>query len=143
MKTPFLLILLLHWVIWAKGQNENICETCQSDDIFLICEKPAEYNGGRSKLYDDLNTKLNFPKKINGRVFIQMTISKDGTACCFKYLLEDVKPKSDFDTEAKESVLKALKELQNWQPAEQRKTTVHFRHTIPIYIVKGKCMPKS
>jgi hypothetical protein len=142
MKKAFLLVLLIYWAMSLKAQNADVCENCPMDEVFITCEKPAEYKGGISKLYEDLNTKLNLSKKINGRVFVQMTISKEGTACCFKYLTINNESKPDFDEKTREAILNTLKELQNWQPAQQRNRSVHFRLSIPIYVVRGKCMGK-
>lgn len=102
--------------------EETIC-------LFPI-EKMPEFPGGEEKLYEYLKKSIKYPDSakmsdIKGNVYIGFVVEKDGSISNIQ-LLRGIGYGCD------EVALKAIKEMPNWIPGEQRGKKVRVKYTLPI-----------
>jgi hypothetical protein len=100
------------------------------DPIFITVEKEPEFKGGILEFYRFLSKNIQYPdamlkKSVQGKVFISITIEKDGS-------LSDIKPVRDIGFGAAEEAIRVLKLSPNWEPGYQNGQKVRVRYTLPI-----------
>jgi hypothetical protein len=100
------------------------------DPIFITVEKVPEFKGGIVEFYRFLSKNIQYPdamlkKNVQGKVFISITIEKDGS-------LSDIKPVKDIGFGAAEEAIRVLKLSPNWEPGYQNGQKVRVRYTLPI-----------
>lgn len=110
--------------IEAPRQEEEV------EQVFTIVEQNAVYPGGMDAFYKYVQKELKYPKQarkmgIQGRVFVQFVVDKDGK-------LTDVKAVKGIGGGCDEEAERVLRESIRWQPAKQRGKTVKVRMNIPI-----------
>lgn len=101
------------------------------DEIFMIVENQPEPKGGMQAFYKYIGKKIKYPKQarrmgVEGRVFVQFVVDKDGT-------LTDIKVLKGIGAGCDEEALRVLKEAPKWQPGKQRGRPVKVRMSIPIF----------
>ncbi len=106
-------------------ETEPIVET-----IFDIVEEVPEFVGGISKLYEYLGNNIKYPEQakdfsIQGKVFIQFIVWKDGT-------IKDVKVVKGSHKLLNKEALRVIKNMPKWKPGKQRGKSVNARFTLPI-----------
>lgn len=132
------------------------------DELFEICEEPAQYVGGNAALQQFIARNIRYPQiaqenGITGLVIVQFIVNKDGTCKDFQIvrntahnmdgvtitaLAQQTQGKKDV-THSPEELLEMKKSLEaealrvcrlmpKWQPAKQRGKTVKMRQTIPF-----------
>lgn len=100
------------------------------EQIFNIVEKYPEPVGGYAAFYEFLNSNLRYPKdalrdKVEGKVFVQFVIEKDGTLTNFKVM-------KGIGSGCDEEAIRVLQTVPNWTPGKQRGNNVRVYRTIPI-----------
>ncbi len=103
------------------------------EDIFVIVEVAAHPDGGMTAFYKEIKTLLKYPKearrkKIEGRVFVEFIVNKDGSLSDFK-VIKGIGGGCD------EAALEAVQESQkkiSWVPGIQRRKFVRQRFTLPL-----------
>ena len=112
-------------VIEVEEEPEPVVE-----EIFDVVEENPEFVGGMAKLYEYLGKNIQYPEMakengIQGKVFVQFVVWKDGT-------IRDVKVvkgvHKTLDNEAK----RVVKTMPKWTPGKQRGKAVNARFTLPI-----------
>ncbi|MDX2303291.1 MAG: energy transducer TonB [Microscillaceae bacterium] len=103
----------------------------KEDEIFLIVEESAAPEGGMEAFYKELGTKIEYPKQarrmgVEGRVFVQFVVDKDGS-------LTDIKVLKGIGAGCDEEAIRALKEMKKWKPGKQRGRPVKQRMSIPVF----------
>jgi TonB family protein len=102
-------------------------------------DKVIEYNtievsaapkDGMSSFYKEIGSKLKYPKearraRIQGKVFIQFIIDKDGA-------VTDVKCIKGIGSGCDEAAIEAIKQVKPWIPGTQKGIPVKQRMTLPI-----------
>ena len=106
------------------------------DPIYSIVEQPARFEGGMNKFYEYIAESLNYPdsareKGIDGRVFIQFVVDKDGS-------IIDTKVVKGVDTKLDAEALRVIQNSPKWIPAVQRGKNVKVRMNIPIVFTLDK-----
>jgi protein TonB len=101
-----------------------------SDDPIIISEVMPEFEGGLSKFYDYVGKSIKYPKQasrmsIEGKVFVQFVIDKDGG-------LSDLKVLKGIGGGCDEEALRVLKESPKWKPGKQRGRPVRVKMSLPI-----------
>lgn len=101
-----------------------------SDPIFITVEKEPEFKGGISEFYRFLNQNLRYPEamlknSIQGKVFITLTVEKDGS-------LSDIKSVRDIGYGSADEAIRVLKLSPNWKPGYQNGHRVRVSYTLPI-----------
>jgi protein TonB len=99
-------------------------------DCFVFSEEEATPTGGMKVFYDYVRENINYPrlardKQIEGKVFIEFFVDKDGSIINTK-ILRGVGGGCD------EEALRVLRNSSKWQPARQRGRIVRQRMTFPI-----------
>ena len=106
----------------AKGKNE--------DEVFTAVEAMPKFPGGQTGLFQYLARSIKYPviaqkNKEQGRVIIQMVVSKDGSLSDIK-VLRSVSP--SLDAEA----VRVVGNMPKWEPGMQKGQPVSVKYTIPI-----------
>ena len=100
------------------------------DEVFTMVEVMPKFPGGQAGLFQYLARSIKYPviaqkSKEQGRVIIQMVISKDGSLSNIK-VLRSVSP--SLDAEA----VRVVGNMPKWEPGMQKGQPVSVKYTIPI-----------
>tara|TARA_R100000951_G_scaffold105878_1_gene99971 strand:+ start:132 stop:767 length:636 start_codon:yes stop_codon:yes gene_type:complete len=98
--------------------------------IFDVVEESPEFVGGLGKLYEYLGNNIKYPEQakdfsIQGKVFVQFVVWKDGT-------IKDVKVVKGAHKLLNKEALRVINNMPKWKPGEQRGKKVNARFTLPI-----------
>ena len=112
-------------VVEIEETSEPIVET-----IFDVVEEMPEFIGGIEKLYEYLGNNINYPEQakdfsIQGKVFVQFVVWKDGT-------IKDVKVVKGAHKLLDKEALRVIINMPDWKPGKQRGKNVNARFTLPI-----------
>lgn len=107
-------------------EEEEIVE----EEIFLIVEDQASFPGGEAKLYEFIRNNVKYPELaketgIEGTVFVQFVVEKDGT-------LSNVQALRKIGGGCDEEAIRVVKSMPKWKPGSQRGRNVRCSFTIPI-----------
>ncbi|MEO1655352.1 MAG: energy transducer TonB, partial [Bacteroidota bacterium] len=100
-------------------------------DFFIFAEVQPEPKGGMAAFYKYLGKKIKYPKlarrmQIEGRVFVQFVVDKDGS-------LTDIKVLKGIGGGCDEEAIRVLKEAPKWEAGRQRGKPVRVRMSVPIF----------
>ncbi len=100
------------------------------DEVCMSAEKYPEFPGGTTALFDFINKNVKYPrsardKGIEGRVFVQFVVEKDGSLSSFT-VLRGVS--DELDAEA----IRVLKAMPKWKPGMNDGKPVRVQFTIPF-----------
>ena len=100
------------------------------DEVCLSAEKYPEFPGGTTALFDFINKNVKYPesardKGIEGRVFVQFVVEKDGSLSSFT-VLRGVS--DELDAEA----IRVLKAMPKWKPGMNDGKPVRVQFTMPF-----------
>jgi len=114
----------------ATEQPANTFIEKADNMVFSAVEVQPEFPGGEAALVKFLQTKLRYPalakeNGVQGKVFIQFVVQKDGNLDDMKVLRE---PGSGLGDEA----LRVLSESPKWRPGIQNGLPVNVQYTIPV-----------
>ncbi len=98
--------------------------------VFFIVEEMPEFPGGEEGLLKFVTENTKYPevakeKKIQGKVFVQFVINKDGN-------VEDVKLAKGVDPLLDEAAMNIVKSMPQWKPGKQRGQNVNVSFVVPI-----------
>lgn len=101
-----------------------------ADKIFIIVESPAEFTGGQTELWKFIRANLKYPKMarrmgIEGRVYIQAVIEKDGS-------LTNARVIKGIESACDQEALRVINLSPKWVPGKQRGRPVRTQVIIPI-----------
>ncbi|WP_426669319.1 energy transducer TonB [Mucilaginibacter sp. McL0603] len=111
----------------AEDKEPNKTE---EDHTLMTVEVMPEFKGGISEFYNFLSKNLQYTdamlqKNIQGKVFISLTVEKDGS-------LTDIKAVKDIGGGAAAAAIRVLKLSPKWEPGYQNGQKVRVRYTLPI-----------
>jgi protein TonB len=114
--------------VYTDGDIEETEE--EVDEILYIVEEPAHPIGGHKAFFKFIATHLKYPKKakrmkVEGMVFIQFVIDKDGK-------IIDVETTRGIGAGCDEEAIRVVKMAPAWKPGKQRGKAVKQRISIPI-----------
>lgn len=120
-KLNFILLSFLFCNIFLNAQNNN------SSEVIDYVDSPPEFTGD-FQLF--IKNNLKYPKKakslgIEGKVFIEFIVEKNGTLNDFKIL-------KNIGYGCGEEALRVLKMSPKWEPEIQKGKTIRTKMTIPI-----------
>jgi TonB family protein len=109
---------------------DTIEEAEEKEEIFGIVENMPMFRGGERKLMEFIGNNVVYPKEaidagIEGRVFVEFYIEKDGTVC-------DAKVLRGIGYGCDEEALRVIGLMPKWYPGKQRGKAVRVRYTLPI-----------
>lgn len=101
-----------------------------ADEIFTIVEQQPEPVGGIAAFYDYIAKNLKYPlmarrNNIEGRVYIQFVVEKDGS-------LTDVKTLKGIGGGCDEEAERIIQEAPKWNPGKQRGRPVRVKMVLPV-----------
>lgn len=116
-------------VVQAEEPKEEV------DEIFTIVEDPAAPIGGMTAFYKYVGEKIKYPAQarrmgIEGRVFVEFVISKDGS-------ISEVKAVKGIGGGCDEEAVRILQGAPKWKPGKQRGKPVKQRMVLPITFKLG------
>tara|TARA_B100000809_G_scaffold86653_1_gene85018 strand:+ start:10552 stop:10968 length:417 start_codon:yes stop_codon:yes gene_type:complete len=135
MKRHYLIILLLISPVIGISQNSDTTET--KEEIYTIVETMPDFPGGQKAMFEFLGNNIVYPPKAKakgkkGKVYINFTISKDGTIRDVRVIKKAHKL---LDAEA----VRVVKSMPRWTPGVQRGKAVAVSYNIPInFTFSGK-----
>ncbi len=102
----------------------------ETEEIFLVVEESAEPEGGMAAFYKYVGKEMDYPKQarrmgVEGRVFVQFVVDKDGS-------LTDIKVLKGIGSGCDEEAVRVLQAAPKWKPGKQRGRPVKQRMSIPI-----------
>lgn len=103
----------------------------KAEEIFTIVEQQPEPPGGFSAFYTYVGQNLKYPKlalrsNIQGRVYIQFVVEKDGS-------LTDIKTMKGIGGGCDEEACRIIGNAPKWKPGKQRGQPVRVKMIIPIH----------
>jgi TonB family protein len=113
-----------------EGLESN--ETCNSNRIYQFAEKMPEYCDGIGAMtaYFTQNVHYSSKSKVQGTVYVRFVVEKDGSITRSEVVRGIDDPKLN------QEALRAVSEMPNWNPGEQRGETVAVYMTIPVRFVR-------
>ena len=102
----------------------------EKEEIFGIVETMPMFRGGERKLMEFIGSNVVYPKEaidagIEGKVFVEFYIEKDGT-------VSDAKVLRGIGYGCDEEALRVIGLMPKWFPGKQRGHAVRVRYTLPI-----------
>jgi protein TonB len=102
----------------------------KEDEIFMVVENQPEPEGGMAAFYKYVGKEMDYPKQarrmgVEGRVFMQFVVDKDGS-------LTDIKVLKGIGSGCDEEAMRVLQAAPKWKPGKQRGRPVKVRMSIPI-----------
>lgn len=100
------------------------------DAIFFVVEEQAEFPGGMEAMYAYIQKNLIYPEKakekgIEGRVFVQFVIEKDGS-------ISNVKILRGIGGGCDEAAKEMVEKMPKWKPGTQKGKPVRCQFNLPI-----------
>lgn len=111
------------------AQETPIQKTEQSEEpIYNQVDKKPDFPGGIMEFYSFVGKNFKVPEaKVNGKVFIQFVVEKDGS-------LTNIKSVRDIGHGTGEEAVRVLKISPKWIPGEQDGKKVRVQYSLPISI---------
>ena len=106
------------------GEEESDGEA----DIFQVVEDMPQFPGGSVQKWIAKNVKYTMiaqENNIQGKVFVQFVIEKDGS-------VSDVKVARSVDPSLDKEAIRVVKAMPKWKPGKQRGKPVRVSYTVPI-----------
>ncbi|MFY0651423.1 MAG: energy transducer TonB [Cyclobacteriaceae bacterium] len=112
-------------IVFEEAPEEEV-----ADEIFDIVEDQPAPPGGMGAFYKFVGKSMKYPNQarrmgIEGRVFVQFVVDKDGT-------LTDIKAVKGIGAGCDEEAVRVLKSAPKWKPGKQRGRPVKVRMILPI-----------
>lgn len=109
---------------------EDAPEEEDVDEVFSIVEDQPEFPGGMSAFYKYVGDNMKYPAQarrmgIEGRVFVQFVVEKDGT-------ITEVKAVKGIGAGCDEEAERVLRSSPKFKPGKQRGRPVKVRMVLPI-----------
>ena len=128
---------------YANATEEERDMLSDADEVFVVVEDQPTPEGGMEAFYSYVKDNLQYPAQarrmgIEGRVFIQFVVDKDGT-------ITDVKAVKGIGAGCDEAAVAIMKNAAAWNPGLQRGRAVKVRMVLPITfrLGDGEVSPES
>ena len=117
-------------VVAAPGPVGPVREESDDDRIFEVVEENAQFPGGDEECYRWLYAHIKYPsiaqeQGIQGRVFAQFVVNKDGS-------IVDIKITRSPDPSLSKEAERVIGQMPRWKPARQGNKPVRSRFNLPI-----------
>lgn len=114
----------------ASAPVGPVREESDDDRIFEVVEENASFPGGDEECYRWLADHIKYPaianeQGIQGRVFVQFVVNKDGS-------IVDVKVLRSPDPSLSKEAERVVKMMPRWKPARQGNKPVRSRFNLPV-----------
>ena len=124
----------------AETQEERSA-LADADEVFMVVEDQPTPEGGMGAFYEYIAENMKYPtearqKGIEGKVFVQFVVDKDGS-------LTDVKALKGIGGGCDEEAVRVIEEAPVWNPGQQRGKSVRVRMVMPITFRLGEEEPQA
>ena len=119
----------------SPKEEDTTTDDVQTQDvneevIFDQAEENPEFIGGKEKLYEYLAENIQYPEKakenkIQGEVFVQFVVWKDGT-------IKDVEVVKGSQKTLDVEAIRVVKSMPKWTPGKNQGDEVNVRYILPI-----------
>ncbi|MDY4042436.1 MAG: energy transducer TonB [Marinifilaceae bacterium] len=113
---------------WTGGDGDAYGEEEGEGDVFMVVEDMPRFPGGDVTKWLAKNTRYPMIAQengIQGKVFVQFVIEKDGSITNVK-VLRPVDPSLD------KEAIRVVSSMPKWKPGKQRGKAVRVSYTVPI-----------
>ena len=122
--------VLLIFFLAAFGQFSLAFEMPTDTNIYDMPEQMPQFPGGADAMEHFISDNMKYPeeakeKRIQGKVYIQFIVEKDGS-------LTNIKVRRGVNKMLDDEAVRLIEIMPNWKPGSMRGKTVRVRHTIPI-----------
>lgn len=105
-------------------------ESGDDDEVYGAVDVMPEYFGGVNAMFDFIQKNVNYPesakkKGIEGRVFVQFVVEKDGSLSSFQVL-------RGVNDELNDEAIRVLKMMPKWKPGMQEGKPVRVQYVLPF-----------
>ncbi len=116
--------------ILVEDNNPHIITQPDEQQVFTVVEENPVFPGGETALYRFLAEALHYPEEakelgIEGRVFVNFLIEKDGT-------VSNVNILRGIGCGCDEEAIRVIKSMPKWTPGKQRGIPVRVSYNLPI-----------
>jgi protein TonB len=133
MKQIIITMLLLLAATIANAQDKEKAQQDAQKEGYEVFDQPdqnPQFPGGDKACLDYIKKNMCYPeeakkKGIEGRVFVQFVVNKDGS-------IVDVKVLRSPDPSLSKEAERVVKEMPKWRPARQGNKPVRSRFNLPV-----------
>ncbi len=125
MKKLFLIMLLAFVSVNAYSQSDDA-----DNDVYNIVDQSAKFQDGYNSIIKFVQENIKFPAEakendVHGRLMLSVVVEKDGS-------LSDITVKKGLGYGLDEEIVRIIKMMPKWQPAQHKGKTVRQTQTIVI-----------
>ena len=125
MKKLFLIMLLAFVSVNAYSQSDDA-----DDDVYNMVDQSAKFQDGYNSIIKFVQENIKFPAEakennVHGRLMLSVVVEKDGS-------LSDITVKKGLGYGLDEEIVRIIKMMPKWQPAQHKGKTVRQSQTIVI-----------
>lgn len=125
MKKLFLIMLLAFVSVNAYSQSDDA-----DNDVYNMVDQSAKFQDGYNSIIKFVQENIKFPAEakennVHGRLMLSVVVEKDGS-------LSDITVKKGLGYGLDEEIVRIIKMMPKWQPAQHKGKTVRQTQTIVI-----------
>lgn len=125
MKKLFLIMLLAFVSVNAYSQSDDA-----DNDVYNIVDQSAKFQDGYNSIIKFVQENIKFPAEaqennVHGKLMVSVVVEKDGS-------LSDIKIKKGLGYGLDEEIVRIIKMMPKWQPAQHKGKAVRQSQTIII-----------
>ena len=125
MKKLFLIMLLAFVSVNAYSQSDDA-----DNDVYNMVDQSAKFQDGYNSIIKFVQENIKFPAEakennVHGRLMLSVVVEKDGS-------LSDITVKKGLGYGLDEEIVRIIKMMPKWQPAQHKGKTVRQLQTIVI-----------
>lgn len=125
MKKLFLIMLLAFVSVNAYSQSDDA-----DNDVYNMVDQSAKFQDGYNSIIKFVQENIKFPAEakennVHGRLMVSVVVEKDGS-------LSDITVKKGLGYGLDEEIVRIIKMMPKWQPAQHKGKTVRQTQTIVI-----------
>ena len=125
MKKLFLIMLLAFVSVNAYSQSDDA-----DNDVYNMVDQSAKFQDGYNSIIKFVQENIKFPAEakennVHGRLMVSVVVEKDGS-------LSDITVKKGLGYGLDEEIVRIIKMMPKWQPAQHKGKTVRQIQTIVI-----------
>ena len=125
MKKLFLIMLLAFVSVNAYSQSDDA-----DNDVYNMVDQSAKFQDGYNSIIKFVQENIKFPAEaqennVHGKLMVSVVVEKDGS-------LSDIKIKKGLGYGLDEEIVRIIKMMPKWQPAQHKGKAVRQSQTIVI-----------
>ena len=125
MKKLFLIMILAFVSVNAYSQSDDA-----DNDVYNMVDQSAKFQDGYNSIIKFVQENIKFPAEaqennVHGKLMVSVVVEKDGS-------LSDIKIKKGLGYGLDEEIVRIIKMMPKWQPAQHKGKAVRQSQTIMI-----------